>query len=403
MKSSRKIVSVTAAAALVIGISSCAGSTAEGTDNSADTKSPVKVLMISSLTGPIANSAKAQSQGLQAAVDSINEHGGISGRDVALTIVDDQLDPTLGATLLQKELDKGTPDLIWHGSSSSVALAMLPAIQRKKVISISCTAASAINDPKTFPYGFGILPSNALETQAMVGHLKDESVKSVGLLTSDDANGQDTAKAYHAALDEAGITWTNETYAFKDLDMTAQMGRLASNRPDRIITQGYGAAAGYYLKSRARAGVDMPTIGASSLANGTNLGSISGPEDWKNLQLMAYPVMTPHSTNQARDAWTNLFDRLPKIEETAVNYTCGWDALQTYKRAAEQAKSFNSDDVKKALENLLEVPEDKLDTLSFKYIKYSSKSHFPELKPEEAFVITEPGPLVDGIVTPPTH
>lgn len=396
---SRPLLAAALVAPLALILASCSGG-ASPEGGASEDSAPINVLMITSLTGPIANSAASQRDGLTAAVDTVNASGGILGRQVELTVVDDQLDPSVAANLLQQQLDSGTPDLIWHGSSSSVALSILPTIQREGVVSIACTAATAINDPKTFPYAFGILPSNDLETQAMIAYLEEEDVESVGLLTSDDANGQDTAAAYEAALDAAGIEWTNETYNFKDVDMTAQLSRLAAEEPDRIITQGYGAAAGYYLKSRTRLGITIPTIGASSLANGTNLDTITTASDWVNLELMAYPVNTPDSVNQERAAWDELFGQLSKVDSTAVGYTCGWDTLMTWKRAAEQAGSVEADKVKEALEGLDEVPEADLETLSFQYVEYSPESHFPILEPSEAFVITEPGPLVDGIVTP---
>lgn len=383
-------------------LASCSAQTAGGED--AGSTEPVRVLMINSLSGPLSTSGSAQRDGLTAAVDSINEAGGIEGRTVELTVLDDQLDPTVAATLLQQEFDKGTPDLVYHPFASSIALAILPAIQREKVISLSCAQSSAINDPESFPYAFGIVPSAALETESMLAYLEDAGVESIGLLTANDATGQDYVANFGTALDDAGIEWNAESYAQTDIDMTAQLGRLAANDPDMIITQGHGAAAGYYLKSRTRLGIDTPTLGASGIANGTNLGAITGPEDWTNLELMSFPVNTPdYAPATERAAWEDLFSRLDTIDATAVSYTCGWDVLQLYKRAVEQAGDFDSDAVKAALEDLEEVPADEMLSLSFERVEYSPESHFPVLEPGEAYVLTAPGPLVDGVVTPPAE
>jgi branched-chain amino acid transport system substrate-binding protein len=51
---------------------------------------PIKVGMVAPLTGPGAESGRFQTQGAKLAVDEINKAGGVLGRQLELTIEDDQ-------------------------------------------------------------------------------------------------------------------------------------------------------------------------------------------------------------------------------------------------------------------------------------------------------------------------
>src|SRR5690606_900492 len=85
--------------------------------------------------GAGALNAQAAAQAARAAVEVLNERGGILGNDVVLEIVETGGDPTTAVTKLNERLASGpTPHLILPGNTSAEALPMAPVITQAKVL-----------------------------------------------------------------------------------------------------------------------------------------------------------------------------------------------------------------------------------------------------------------------------
>lgn len=389
-------VALTAATALVL--SGCA---AADTNNNAGAGGTFTVYAGLSLTGPLAGSAKAQQEGLEIAVDSINSGGGINGEQVELIVVDDQLDPTKAVTLLQEQIDKESPDLVIHGVSSAVSLAMLPLLTRSEIVSIGNTYANAINDPATFPYAFGTNPVVALDPQAAAELFHEEGYKKVAYLGASDALGQSIAEAFATVLPADGFELVQEAYAPADLDMTAQLQRLQATNPDVLVLQAYGSAAGYALESRTKLGWDIATYGDGGLGNGNNLALISEEQDWNNLNLRVFAI----NTDQREVAGTAAFEFLTSelkargssFDQLMQLYAHQWDAVHVIKQAVEQADAKDAASVADALVNLKTLSGESPYITFPEFRSYTKDNHFRNLD-TDAYIVVRPGPVVEGSI-----
>ena len=63
---------------------------------------PIRIGWLSSLTGPLSSAAVAENQGVQFAVEEINQAGGINGRKIELITYDTQGDPTKAVNFAQR-------------------------------------------------------------------------------------------------------------------------------------------------------------------------------------------------------------------------------------------------------------------------------------------------------------
>ena len=63
-------------------------------DDRGQAQEPIKIGWLSSLTGPLSSAAIAENQGVQFAVDEINNAGGILGRKIELLTRDTAGEPT---------------------------------------------------------------------------------------------------------------------------------------------------------------------------------------------------------------------------------------------------------------------------------------------------------------------
>ncbi len=73
---------------------------------------PLNITYISSLTGPAASQFANSQQGCLARVDLQNAEGGINGRKINLSVVDDQTNPTLTATAVQSAISNGALGIV---------------------------------------------------------------------------------------------------------------------------------------------------------------------------------------------------------------------------------------------------------------------------------------------------
>jgi branched-chain amino acid transport system substrate-binding protein len=356
--------------------------------------------MVVSLTGGLQSVSQAQVQGMTAAVADVNKHGGVDGHQVTLKVVDDKLDPSTSVQLLTQEMGERKPDLVWHGITSDATLAMLPLLTRNKVLSIGNTQSALINDPKKWPYAFGLTTPNSMEGTGEAAALAKKGIKKVALLTSNIANGQSVAQGYTSALEAKGIKVTAATYAPTDLTMTAQLEQLKASDPDILLLQGQGPAVGYILRDRTSLGWDIPTLGTSSVGNGNNLGAISTAADWKNLDLLVYPVNTPSRPTGKSDRFSALLDSLTsqnaKFDQLMQIYTAPFDSLQLVKLAGDQAKSIDGDKMATALQNLKQPSTRPY--LQFTQERFSSSNHFLDIDFADAFTVVKPGPISQGTI-----
>jgi branched-chain amino acid transport system substrate-binding protein len=398
---SRKALIFGGALVAVLALAGCSTGTASGGSTSAAAKGTFNVYMNTPLTGALANAATANVEALKVAAAAINKAGGIDGKTVKVTIADDGLDTTKAVTLLQQQIDKQKPDLVYMGATSNEALALLPLLTRNKILSSGLVQAHAINNPTTYPYAFIPYVEGTVDAQAILAKLKAENVKSVAILTANDANGQSAAASFNDAFKGAGISVAAESYTPTDLDMTAQLQRLEAQNPKVLVIQGFGAAVGHILSSRTKIGWTVETLAHSSIGNGQDLSTISSAADWKGLQLMVFPI-NAGTTKFNLPALAN-FNKALKAAGSNVSqpehfYTSYWDSLHLFAKAAAQAKSTDADKMKAALENL--KPNAKYDKLllTFPGEKWSSTDHFYNFPATTTMTFVKPGPLVDGTI-----
>ncbi len=86
---------------------SCSGSTPKAASGA-----PLNITYISSLTGPAASEFGSSQQGCVARVDLQNAEGGVNGRKINLSVVDDQTNPTLTSTAVQRAISDGAVGIV---------------------------------------------------------------------------------------------------------------------------------------------------------------------------------------------------------------------------------------------------------------------------------------------------
>jgi branched-chain amino acid transport system substrate-binding protein len=359
-----------------------------------------RIVSILGLSGALAATSQVQKQATQAAVDYLNTQGGILGRTVEVAFKDDQSDATKAVSLLQGELTSGRkPDLVLPGSSSNETLALLPVLNQNKILSIAPTGAPKISDTAAYPFSFGSSFRPTDSAQATKNHVVSLGVKKVAMLGAADAFGESWAANLTKAFQGTGITVTAEKYDPTSLDMTAQLQRLRSGKPDVLLLEAYGAPTPRLLQSRAKINwFDTPAIGDLTITATDPWKAVNDPNAFNGLTLEAYAVMQYKPIDQQSPAIATMITEMKKLGtiSAALSTAAGnWDMLQTIKAATTQANSIDAAAVAKALENL---------TTTAAWTQnggaapgYTKDNHFAAASPDN-YVWIKAGPLTDGMI-----
>ncbi|MGB3069905.1 MAG: ABC transporter substrate-binding protein [Ottowia sp.] len=102
---------------------------------------PLRIGLITPLSGPQEFIGSYVKNGAEIAVDQINKAGGIAGRQIALEIRDDKANPAAALAAARELLGAGI-NLHTGGISSSVVLALGPVMQQEKGVFMTCGAGT---------------------------------------------------------------------------------------------------------------------------------------------------------------------------------------------------------------------------------------------------------------------
>ena len=189
---------------------------------------PVRVAVIEDKTGPLEAYAKQEVAGLRLGIEYAT-HGSnaVAGRPIQLMEKDSQTKPDLGRDLLGEAYTDDDADLAVGGTSSAVALAMLPVAQdNKKVLIVSGAVADSITGERWNRYVFRVdrnSSQDAVSNALAIG--RPGTV--VATLAQDYAFGHDGVAAFRAALAPTGAKLVHEEYVpANTTDFTAAAQRI---------------------------------------------------------------------------------------------------------------------------------------------------------------------------------
>lgn len=394
--------------AVVLGLAAMVGLTAAcGSDSGSDSNGSsggssetYNVLAIFALSGALATQSEAELLALQASADKINEDGGILGRKVALTVKDDQGDPTKAVGFVQSALNGGSqPDLVISGTTSNESRAVVPLLTKAKIASISEAGALDLVNPKESPYGFSSSATNTATAAALTAILQKQAPKKVGILGTSDALGASLSETYQKAFSAAGFQVVADSFDVAAVDVTANLQRLQSAGVDYLVFSGFGAPAGHVLEARAKLNWNVPTlgdaaVGATPIKTLVPASALNGVEYLANAPTVASSSIKP----ELKDL-IEVIKAKGGIKQPLQVYTYTYDSLQAMKVAAEQANSVAGPDVAKALESLQQPNPSPF--LSFSTIVYSATAedgHGVQAKPEDFINVPAASEIVDGLI-----
>src|SRR3982751_528532 len=189
---------------------------------------PIKIGLVTALSGQSARAGEAITRGLQVAIDEINAKGGLlNGRKLELLRRDDEATPAKGVIAARELFFKEKVAVLIGGLDSPVALAIVPIANENKIPFMDPWAAGTpiTKNGAKDNYVFRVSAVDEIVDKAMLQYAqKTFSAKNCGMILVNNPWGESNEKGLTAALAEKGVKSAGmEKFEANDIDVVPQL------------------------------------------------------------------------------------------------------------------------------------------------------------------------------------
>ncbi|WP_327241920.1 ABC transporter substrate-binding protein [Streptomyces sp. NBC_01320] len=230
MRSAVAVVTTVAASAALAGCGGSGGSTASDSDQKV-----IRLGQTTHLSGPAGAFGKSFSEGQQAVFKAVNDAGGVNGRKIELTVLDDGLDVARAVQNVRTLIGKKSVAIVGVSGAGSIE-AMVPILNQAKIPLLFPSKSTASFANKVVPYAFAGIPAYPDQAHAVVGAaFKKSGPGSVFLVqTASDQSKANLARVKKAVADGGG-TLAGEVIVPFGADVSPFALRVAKQRTDYVL------------------------------------------------------------------------------------------------------------------------------------------------------------------------
>ncbi|MCI0416551.1 ABC transporter substrate-binding protein [bacterium] len=216
-----------------------------------------------SLTGTTATFGISTRNGVDLAIDEVNQSGGLLGKKVRVIVEDDQGKPEEAQTVVTKLINKDRVVAVLGEVASSRSLAAAPVCQSNRIPMITPSSTN----PKVTQIGdfiFRVCFIDPFQGFVMAKFASQTlKMKNVAIL-------RDIKNDYSVGLADVfvenfkkmgGNIVTDQSYSEGDTDFSAQLTSIQSANPEAIFVPGYYTEAGLIARQARKLGFTIPLMG----------------------------------------------------------------------------------------------------------------------------------------------
>jgi branched-chain amino acid transport system substrate-binding protein len=325
----------------------------------AQQKPPIKLGLITPLTGPLGSYGKSQDLIIKMAVEDINAKGGVNGSLLQVDVGDSQTDPGQAVLLFRKFTSEGHFGVVgpmtgtqWETVSPLANQLSMPAI-----------SVNAVKPGITIkPWTIRLQPADdTLMPEGMKDFLKAyPKVKRVVIVADvREASSKASADAYATLAKQNGLEVVEVIeFSSRATDLSAAAIQIKSANPDAILAAAFPAQATLLAKDLTVQGVKVPVLNTSILWSGPFINIVG--ENGRNWHVIGF------STNEAGPpgvsdptVYANMAKRALQRADASLgapfnvaNWAIGYDGVLLYADIMRRAGIDGNTDPKKARETI---------------------------------------------------
>jgi branched-chain amino acid transport system substrate-binding protein len=228
------------------------------------------------ITGPIANFAPGFTFAAAEAIADLNAAGG----DFSLVEVDSGCDGSVAGAAAQTLVDAGVV-AVAGAACSGATIGANAVLSAAGIPMVSYASTSpALSDASAYPSFYRVVPSDAIQGQAMEAMVSASGVTNPALVHMTNAYGAGLADSFAGYWADAGNTLCNQI-GYDDTtitDASSLVQTVSDDGCDSVVLIAYNTDAALILETMAYAGLVLPTFGADGFAGAAALDSFNAPQ-----------------------------------------------------------------------------------------------------------------------------
>lgn len=315
---------------------------------------PIKIGLVTALSGQSALAGEAITRGMQIAIDEINAKGGLlGGRKLELVRRDDEANPAKGVVAARELIYREKVAVIFGGLDTPVSMAIVPLINQEKVPFMGPWAAGTgitKNGAET-NFAFRVSAVDEIVDVGMLAYAqKTFKATKPGMILVNNPWGESNEKGLKAAMAAKNVTTAGvEKFEANDVDMVPQLTRLKAAGADTLFMVGNVGPSAQVVKSLGRMGWKVPVVSHWGPAGG-RFTELAGPTAKDVHFVQTYSFFGKQSAVGER-VTKAIMAKYPNIKgpadiTPAVGVANAYDAMQLAALAIQAAGSTQGDAVR---------------------------------------------------------
>lgn len=315
---------------------------------------PIRIGLITALSGQSALAGEAISRGMAVAIDEINAKGGLlGGRKLELVRRDDESNPAKGMLAARELLGREKVAVLFGGLDTPVSMAIVPLANQAKVPFMGPWAAGTPITRNGANPNFAFRVS-AVDELVDVGMLQyaQATFKTArpGMILINNAWGESNQKGLTAAMAAKNVPSAGvEKFEGNDVDVVPQLTRLKAAGADTLFLVANVGPSAQVVKSLDRMGWNVPIVSHWGPPGG-RFNELAGPNA-KNVHFVQTYSFFGKPTPAREKVVKALMAKYPDIQgpeniTPAVGVANAYDAMQLAALAIAAAGSTDGDPVR---------------------------------------------------------
>lgn len=314
----------------------------------------IKLGAIFSITGPASYLGLPEKQTLEMLVEETNKKGGIKGEKIEVIIYDDKGEDAEARKKFLRLVQNDGVIAVIGPTRTGTSLAIKELAQNMKIPLISVAASKTIVYPVN-KYIFKTPQSDEQAVEKIYDFIKKQGKKKVAIITSQDGFGDTGRTALLSESKNYGIeVIADERFKDTDKDMTSQLSKIASKKPDAVICWGVGPAPAIIAKNYKQLNISAPLFMSHGIASKKFIELAGAAADGIYLPAGRLVVVDKLPNN---DKFKPLLMEYKKEFESKFNSPVSpfggyaYDAFHLFRMAVEKGGK-DKDKIAEALENI---------------------------------------------------
>jgi branched-chain amino acid transport system substrate-binding protein len=323
-----------------------------GCSQSADNSDTIKLGVNYELSGDVATYGRSSVEGIELAIEEINEAGGINGKEIEIIKYDNKSEESEATTLTTRLMTQDKVLAVMGPATSGAFKATLPVAMQNKIPAASGSATAddvTVDGNGVKEYAFRICFSDSYQGTGMANYALNNLNKKRAVIIMDSSSdyGKGLAENFVKTFEAGGGTIVaKEAYVAGDTDFNSVVTKIKGEDFDVIFIPGYYQEAGLIIKQAREQGIDVPILGADGF-DSPELVNLAGAEALNEV------YFSNHYSSLDQDPVVQNF--IKSFEEKYNKqpdafHALGYDLAKFIVEGVERAEKLDGESVKKALE-----------------------------------------------------